>query len=169
MGLFGFVGKLAGKVARFGLSRLTHGASDKVLAVLKSRGAAKPGLKSPRLDTTQKQALMEKLGDLAPRVQNSTIYTDALAGGATMGTYRKRMPGRRKRARQVLEGAPVGRPSVAAGVPRRRHRRSTGRGRELSPGMRQRATLMQALAAEWRAAGGREGTGQTFFEWKRGR
>jgi len=77
MGLFSFVGKAIGKIAKTGLSIVTHGVSDKVLAVLKSRGDAKAAAAREQ-QTLQQLALAEKIRPLQARVRTtSTIIDDA--------------------------------------------------------------------------------------------
>jgi len=104
MGLFGGILKVVGKVAKAGLSVATRGVSDKVLAVLKSKGAAKQVAASPDL-TAQQMALVEKLKPLSPKTKNTEqvlrdVSQRVLYGGGGGGSStRKRMPkGYRKRS-----------------------------------------------------------------------
>jgi len=97
MGLFGGILKVVGKVAKAGLSVATRGVSDKVLAVLKSKGAAKQVAASPDL-TAQQMALVEKLKPLSPKTKNTEqvlrdVSQRVLYGGGGGGSStRKRMP-----------------------------------------------------------------------------
>lgn len=95
MGLFGFIKKAVGRVAKAGLSIATHGASDKALKLFK--GSA--GSKSPR----QHEALVAKVTAPAPRTSRteSTVPGWGFARdgyGAERET--KRMPGKPKAARR---------------------------------------------------------------------
>jgi hypothetical protein len=165
MGLFGKLfkgaGKLLGGVARAGLSVATHGASDKVLGVLKGLGRSKAS-GSPRREqlTMQQQALLNKVAEpLAPRVKITALQQAAEAGNEQYGSYGpKRSAYTRPSAARKAYVAPQAPKSSRVGT-----------GRRLSPAMQARANKMRQLAAQWRAAGGREGTGATFFEWKRGK
>lgn len=187
MGLFSFVGKALGKVAKAGLSALTHGASDKVLKVLKGTGGTtKNTAFGSNASPAQEQALVAKLTPFKPHVVNTTRVIQAAASGVNTYSGKKRMPGKRKAA--LSPEAALRREELAflrtpAGaaykkqqrVYRAREKRDQGGSgaprtrRKLSAGMAVMANRMKALAAEWRGLGGQAGTGQTFFEWKRGR
>jgi len=168
MGLFGgifkAVKKVAGGALRVAASKLTGGVSDVVLSKLKSAGKARaqPAAVAP---TEQKAALVNKVlqGVGGPRVSVATVNRvhDRAIGYTGSGTERptpKRMPGRRKIGRRQMLPAPA-KPAA----------RAAPAARGLSPAMRAQVAKTQQLAAQWRAAGGKEGTGQDFFSWKRGK
>jgi hypothetical protein len=161
--LFKAGGKLLGGLARTGLSVATHGASDKVLSLLKKSGGGKAaGTPQREQLTTQQQALLNKVAEpLAPKVKQTTLYQAAQAGNAQYGSYGPKRSAytRRSAARSAQE------PRQATKSPRK----ASGTGRTISPAMRARANQMRALAAQWRGLGGKEGTGLSFFAWKKGR
>lgn len=94
MGLFGFIGKVAGKVAKAGLSVATKGLSDKVFSALKGKGAKPAATKQTAAPTIQNQALMAKLG--APVVKLS--QTEAGEGGYVASALRRRRSRKRRKA-----------------------------------------------------------------------
>lgn len=96
MSLFGGIFKAVTKVARAGLSVATHGASEKILSVVKKLGAAKQIANTPDL-TAQQQALVNKLGPpLSPTTKRTEVYLGDLRTRVNEGGT-KRMPGRAKR------------------------------------------------------------------------
>jgi len=71
MGLFSFVGKALGKVAKAGLSVATKGLSDKVFSALKGKGQ-KPGPSKPAAYASmQNQALLAKIGAPVPKLSRT--------------------------------------------------------------------------------------------------
>lgn len=98
MGLFSGIGKLVGKVAKFAASRVTGGASDALLSVLKSRGQRPRDLE--KMSPAKRDALIAKLGpEVAPSLSKQrTVYNAALADDGMIGSYG---PGE-KRARKYL-------------------------------------------------------------------
>jgi hypothetical protein len=103
--LFGGIFKAVGKVARAGLSVVTHGASEKILATVKKLGAAKQIANTPDL-TAQQQALVNKLGPpLSPTTKRTEVYLGDLQARVNEGG--KKMPGRAKKKPKPYVGAPV--------------------------------------------------------------
>jgi hypothetical protein len=76
MGLFGFVKRAVGKVAKFGLGQLTGGASDIAFKALEQRGKRKKTLAGGlKLKTNQQEALENKLfegSSQQPRLSRTT-------------------------------------------------------------------------------------------------
>lgn len=188
MGLFGFLKKAVGKVAKAGLSIVTHGASDKVLKAIK----ASAGSKSPR----QQEALIAKLEPVAPRTKNTERHipgwgfaSDGYGGGKRARTYGKRRAAGGKgswRSTGAVEldasGAPTGREwfnatgeqdfeapgeyrPVRAGKARRMGRKRARRpaaartGRKAPKG----GLNLKALSTAWKAAG-KPGTWQGWIK-----
>lgn len=156
MGLFGFIGK----IAKAGLSVATRGASDVVLKQLKAIGASKKG---NARQTTAAQAMAARA---LPSVKITTHSVRSALEGAAAGngspgdtTTKTIIMGRTPRVKAARRRR--------ASVRRKGKRKSTGRKAPAS--FAAFAAKSKQLAAEWRAAGGKEGTGQTFFEWKRGK
>jgi len=91
MGLFGFVKKGLGHIARFGASKVTMGLSEKVLSKLKSAGKAKAMAKAiaARTAATNQQAVA------ALKLAPTAIYGDSLRRA------------RSKRIRRDLMEAPI--------------------------------------------------------------
>lgn len=183
MGLFGFVKKVAGKVLKTGLSVATRGVSDKVLSAFKAMNQQK---RAARIQTLADKTLALKF---TPRVKNTeqtarNIVIGATRSGGQVGDTRTRttiegggraIPGggsrksRRGAARQGTRRRRATRtrqPMATAAAPR-----ATGvRAKRAAPAsFAKHAARARELAAEWRAAGGKEGTGMGFFEWKRGK
>lgn len=186
MSIFSKIGKLVGKVGKVGLGVVTHGVSDKVLNALKAYGAQK---KRNALLTRAAEAVALRH---APETKSTTRYARAALITATraagsMGNSRDRtdidagnaLPGSggagtRRRARRTRMVQPRGSrrrsaPVLKAARPKRTKKARGGAKRSAPAAFAQFAAKAKALAAEWRAAGGKEGTGQTFFEWKRGK
>jgi hypothetical protein len=187
VGLFGFVGKALGKVAKAGLSVVTGGKSDVVLKLLKGRGQTS---KHPVFDSNQSlpqdQALMAKLG-ISPSVKNTERYLEsAQAGVSQYGSYKKpkKKGAKTKWSKRALEDAltqlqqPTG-PWRESGTTRRPAPPRLGGYKappKLAPSKAKikrapnaQAQKMAALGAAFRAAGGKAGTGMDFFSWKAGK
>lgn len=149
MGFFGFIGKALGKVAKAGLSTITHGASDQVIKVLKGRGVEKQVLaKGPSAPATNNEvATVRKLLPavrLSPDAALNSIGSAIQNRVAGVQGYSKR-PGKGsgfKAKTKLLR---------ASSAPKRAKAKGTGRAR--APGMVAQQNRMKALAAEWRAAG----------------
>lgn len=186
MSIFSKLGKLVGKVGKLGLGVVTHGVSDKVLNALKAMNAQK---KRNALLTRAAEAVAIRH---APETKSTTRYAraaliTATRAAGTMGNTRDRtdidagnaLPGSRstrtvRRARKpglVQPRSARRRRKAPAPVLKRKPARKARAGakRAAPAAFAQFAAKAKALAAEWRAAGGKEGTGQTFFEWKRGK
>jgi len=186
MSIFKKLGKLVGKVGKIGLGVVTHGVSDKVLNALKAMNAQK---KRNALLTRAAEAVALRH---APETKSTTRYAraaliTATRAAGTMGNTRDRtdidagnaLPGSsgtrtRRRTRKSGMVQPRGArrrsaPVLKAARPKRARKARSGAKRTAPAAFAQFAAKAKALAAEWRAAGGKEGTGQTFFEWKRGK
>jgi len=184
--IFKKLGKLVGKVGKIGLGVVTHGVSDKVLNALKAMNAQK---KRNAMLTRAAEAIAIRH---APETKSTTRYARAALITATraagsMGNSRDRtdidggnaLPGssgsgarRRARKTRLVQPRGTGRrrtPVLKAARPKRSKKAGGGAKRKAPAAFAQFAAKAKALAAEWRAAGGKEGTGQTFFEWKRGK
>lgn len=185
MSLFGKIAKGLIGVAKVGLGVVTHGVSDKVLGALKALNLQK---KQNYAETGAAQALALKH---APQTKSTATYARdtlirATRGGGSTGDSRSRTtvdasPGqsgavgrdtratrrttrRRKPQRRAAGPArPVARKAAT-------NRAAPARTKRVAPASFAKfAQRSKELAAQWRAAGGKEGTGQTFFEWKRGK
>jgi len=186
--IFKKLGKLVGRVGKLGLGVVTHGVSDKVLNALKAMNAQK---KRNALLTRASEAIALRH---APETKSTTRYARAALITATraagsMGNSRDRtdidagnaLPGsgssgtrtvRRARKSRMVQPRSTGRRrrATAPVLKRKPARKARGGAKRAAPAaFAQFAAKAKALAAEWRAAGGKEGTGQTFFEWKRGK
>lgn len=167
MGLFSFAGKLIKGAA----SVLTHGLSDKAINAARAVIGGKPkqanAVSYQGPSTAQETALLAKLGP-APKPRVTMGVTEGWGFGKTQKGARA-VSGKRRRPRQLA----AERADAAAAETRRSpaRARSTGKTskRALPPALRAYAARSAQLAAEWRAAGGLQGTGQKFFDWKRGR
>lgn len=183
MSIFKKLGKLAGKIAKAGLSVATRGVSDKVLNALKAVGAQK------KANATLTRAAEAMALRHAPETKSTTTYarsalihatraagtmgdtknrTPIDSGNALPGGRSARAPGRARKARRAGPRA-AGRRSAAARAKAPRRKAAGGAKRKAPAGFAVYAQRAKQLAGEWRAAGGKEGTGQTFFEWKRGK
>lgn len=185
MGLFGFVKKVGGKILKAGLSVATRGVSDKVLAGLKglniqkkkkamlTRSAEAMALKhlpTTKSTTTYARDLLERASRGAGSAGDERSRTD-IDGSALPGAGKsRRAPSRRKRAsaRRAARPAVVAKRS-ARPKSRPAKPRTAGTGRKAPESFAKYAQRAKELAAEWRAAGGKEGTGKGFFEWKKGK
>jgi len=121
MGFFSFVGKALGKVAKAGLSAATHGASDKVLSLFKSRGN-KPGPTKPTVNASmQNQALLAKIGAPVPklsRTESGSSMPTSSGAGSTGKRKRKASTGaKRSTPKGGLDLAAIGKLYQAAGKP----------------------------------------------------
>lgn len=102
MGLFGFVGKALGKVAKAGLSVATKGLSDKVFSALKGSGKKPTATKPTVTPNIQNQALMAKLG--APVLKLS--QTEAAGGDyVRAAATKKRKKPKKAKAPKASSGA----------------------------------------------------------------
>lgn len=135
MGLFGFVGKALGKVAKAGLSVATKGLSDKVFSALKGKGNKPTATKPTATPTMQNQALMAKLG--APVVKLS--QTEAGEGGYVASALRRRGTRRRSAKKAPRSSSSTKRRPPTGGLD------------------------LKALSASWRAAG-KPGTWQSWIQ-----
>lgn len=186
MSIFKKLGKLVGKVGKIGLGVVTHGVSDKVLGALKGIAAQK------KQNATLTRAAEAMALRHAPMTKNTTQYARsalvyATRAAGSMGDTRNRTPidagnalpggrsaGTRKRTRKaggVRRVSPGRIRSASVKVARTRKPRAvrSGAKRTAPASFAKFAQRAKELAAEWRAAGGKEGTGQSFFEWKRGK
>jgi len=77
VGLFSGIGKLVGKVGKFALSQATHGVSDKVLGILKSRGQKPRDLE--KMSPAKREALIAKV------MQPTAVFGDDRMVGGDMG------------------------------------------------------------------------------------
>lgn len=146
MGLFSALGKVVGKVAQVGLSKVTHGLSDQVLKQLKGRGAAKP-LRN-KLSGIQQEALVNKLAPMSPRVvRTETVLADAASNNASW----MRGPALRKRraGKPRLMSRATATPRAAPRKPRGATKAKRGGGRRPPPG----GLDLKAMGAQYRAAG----------------
>lgn len=127
MGLFGFVKKAIGKVAKAGLSVVTKGASDKIFSALKGKGAAKPAAKQAYggITTNQTQAAVAKV--TTPKKNTTAVIKQAT------GVKKKAAPKRKKAAAPKVKTAKVKKVS---------NRKPPKGGLNL-----------KAMSAKWRAAG----------------
>lgn len=180
MGLFGGLFKIAKKVvgtgAKMVASKLTGGASDIVLKKLKGTGQLKATTAKTGMPTTeQERALVNKAfpDQLNPSIKQTEYIIDEAGQRAGVIAKRRGATGKARRTMkprysdQHLEEAYAAgwRPAPAKKAPKKKAPKKTkGTGKTTS-----QAQKMKALAAEWRAAGGQQGTGQTFFAWKAGR
>lgn len=162
MGLFGFLGKAIGKVAKVGLSAVTHGVSDKVLGVAGSVLHKQRRVSMPL--TAQNAAALLKSN---PRTISTTSYMRGTPGMTGSRPRRKKRSRSRSKARTKRTLAPT--PARPSRTRQKRTKRSSSSPRKLPAALNAQAQKTKQLAADWRALGGRAGTGQTFFEWKRGR
>lgn len=162
MGLFGFIGKAVGKVAKAGLSVATRGVSDKVLAVLKSSTQGK----KLKVGMTRADQLLAAKYSPSVRTTESgshTLLKSAAAGGHKFGTYSQKDPPatnerpgkRRPRNRPATAGA-----SSARAKPRRspaRARSAPKRALVAKPKGRRAPPTggldLKGLSQSWRAAG----------------
>lgn len=114
MGLFGFVKRAVGRIAKAAASKLTGGASDIVLSKLKRVGAVtKNKTMGSHLSPAQEQALVAKLTTVTPSLKNTTtLIGNAGAGAGTYGRYaKKKMPGGKKKPPSYYQA--VGGPMTA--------------------------------------------------------
>jgi hypothetical protein len=184
--IFKKLGKLVGKVGKLGLGVVTHGVSDKVLNALKAMNAQKkrnalltraaeavairhaPETKST---TRYARAALITATRAAGSMGNSRDRTDIDAGNALPGSGGTRTVRRARKSGMVQPRSSRRRRKAPLPVLKRKPaRKARGGAKRAAPAaFAQFAAKAKALAAEWRAAGGKEGTGQTFFEWKRGK
>lgn len=163
MGLFSFAGKLIKGAA----SVLTHGLSDKAINAARAVIGGKPkqanavSFQGP--STAQETALLAKLGP-APKPRVSMGVTEGWGFGKTQKG--SRAVGKRRPRRAPQYEAPVA--EMRRSPAKARSNGKTTK-RALPPALRAYAQRSAQLAAEWRAAGGLQGTGMKFFDWKRGR
>jgi hypothetical protein len=138
MGLFGFIGKAVGKIARAGLSVATHGLSDKVIngarAVLGAKPKAANMVPYAGTSTAQERALMNKIGTLTPRVR----VTERSEGWS----FKSKPAYKTKRRTRTPRIAPQRAIRPAAASKPRGTRKPPSGGLDLS-----------AMAAAWKAAG----------------
>lgn len=184
MGLFGGIFKVAkkavGGVAKAALSRATGGVSDIVLKKLKGRGQVRQvTAKRGHQATMQEQALVNKVfpDDFSPNLKQTETVLDRVGARAATPGYSKADLGTRKRRkaagkakRAALTDADIVRiygkdPVTGRKVARTVKPKKAAKTKRTTP----QGQKMKQLAAQWRAMGGQAGTGQTFFEWKRGR
>lgn len=183
MGLFGFVGKALGKIAKVGVGLVKKGAS-----------AATGGISDVVLDETKKflnpgpgrvlkAAALDGQANLAPRIKVTERAEGWNFSPTAYGGYKRgRAMGKPRAATMGAPYAPVraapkpkkkaaSKPKAAPVLQAQRARTSTKpkATRTLPPALRAAAEKSKALAAQWRALGGQQGTGQTFFAWKVGR
>lgn len=149
MGLFGGLFKVVGKVAKAGLSVATKGISDKVFAVLKSRGSARQVQHTPDV-TQQQQAVIEKWRGIAPNVKTTTV----------LAAVKKRQPPKVARAMKQRVQYMADEPDQGEPPPRRRRKPPKAlRPRRKPP---TGGLDLRALSASWKAAG-KPGTWQGWI------
>jgi len=151
MGLFGFVKKAIGKVAKSGLSVVTKGASDKIFSALKGKGNAKAAAKQAYggITTNQTQAQIAKVAKPAKS-------TTAVIKQAT-GVKRKAKK-RKKAAADPYRSAQ--REPTRAKAPRVK----TAKVKKVSNRKPPKGGLnLKAMSAKWRAAGS-PGTWQQWIK-----
>jgi len=158
MGLFGFVKKAVGKVAKAGLSVVTRGLSDKAFKVLKDVGQAKQAAKQAATNQVTMQAYA-RMAKLTPKVQITKTPSAVKLALRPMGA--KAAPKRRKSYRAPKrdgggEWSSKGAYDEAVRQRAAKKRRKTGAtkvkrssGRTPPKG----GLDLKAIAAKWRAAG----------------
>lgn len=96
MGLFGFVKKAIGKVAKAGLSSVTGGVSDMLLSNLKQKGQQKQAAKAAaaKIATNQNLAQMYKVTPsvVSPQAQMEKMGIGIRVGGAKPKAKKRRAP-----------------------------------------------------------------------------
>lgn len=132
MGLFGFVKKAVGKVAKTGLSVVTKGLSDKVLSALKSTGQAKQAAKqaAAQVATQQRLAMLTKVSPSMAKApaQKVTLALRPLTGKKAPAKKRKKAAPKAKAVKKTsgakrtppkggLDLAAIARQWKAAGKP----------------------------------------------------
>ena len=165
MGLFSFVGKalkgvgkLAAPVLRAAANKATGGLSESILKKLKGNPAKMSG--------PQVEVLLEK--NRPPRTISTERGNEGWGYGkqpsAKVRRAVKRKPAQSRPERpRMPPKARTARRATPAKAPAAKKRRKA------PASFAKFAQRSKELAAEWRAAGGKEGTGQSFFDWKRGR
>lgn len=103
MGLFSFIGKALGSVAKAGLGVVTGGISDKVFSALKASGAAKAAAKAAEAEqlTNQRLALAVKIN---PGVSGESTIIKSLRmkdGAINFGASKPRKKAKRKKAKMA--------------------------------------------------------------------
>lgn len=144
MGFFSFVGKALGKVAKAGLSVVTHGVSDKVLSAAKSLGTAKQMATSAagNLQTLKQQVAIQKATQ-APAGANpvgSQTAKAVLKKITSTAPPAKKFSAAQKKALKY-------RPKIVKA--KKPKRRDVGTGRKPPKG----GLDLARMAADWRAAG----------------
>lgn len=130
MGLFKFVGKALGTIAKAGLSAVTHGVSDKVFSALKSAGQAKQAAKMVAAQQVTNQRLAAAV-KIEPRVApESTLKKAVTLKGPILFDDK---PARKRSTRKRKAAAPKA--------------KRTGSGRKPPKG----GLDFKAMAVQWRA------------------
>jgi hypothetical protein len=160
MGLFSNIGKVLGGIAKAGLSVATHGVSDKIISGVKGLTARNP--KPPKTDALTEQNMLASLKYNLPLKASRTEARQGEGWNFATAGKRARARGKPKPRSARIASAALSAVAPTPGTPRRRRAPT-------SPAMNAQAQKIKALAAEWRALGGRDGTGLSFFDWKRGR
>jgi len=157
MGLFSFVGKAIGAVARQGLSLVTQGASEKVLNLLK-KVKGRPPVKAAlaAAPTAQIQAFAAKNQVTVPRLSQTESHSSG-EGWEFRAKQGKSMGKRKSRPRELLYEAevPVSDPPARAKV-----KVATSSGKKTAAGPKKQTRSARQYAA-WKAAG----KPSTFFDW----
>ena len=146
MGLFSFVGKAIGKVAKTALSTVTHGVSDKVLTAAKSLGIRNPVKKKAlgKLTTSKDQAMLAKYSQYAPptpKTVSTTLYTIT----DTTPPKRGSIGTRKKASRKVKKSL-----SAIRATPKRKRRDVPSSGTRKPP---KGGLDLKTMAKQWAAAG----------------
>jgi len=154
VGLFKFVGKALGTVAKMGLSVATKGLSDKVFSALKSSGQAKQAAKMIAAQQVTNQRLAQAV-KIEPRVAPEATIARAVK---TKGAILKGFPGgsdapkRRRRKKK------------AAGTTAKRAKATTGAKRKPPKG----GLDFRAMAVQWRAHDKMyDGRKVSWLEWQK--
>lgn len=145
MGLFGFIKKAIGTVAKAGLSVVTHGVSDKVISSLKSKGIATT--KAANQLITDKAAA--QIGKLVPQVTRTAQAAAPIIRAiddnkVTVKAVKRSTPAKRKAA-AAKKAAP----------------RKTSSGAKRTPP--KGGLDLAAIARAWRKAG-KPGTWQGYIK-----
>lgn len=163
MGLFGGIFKLGGKILKAAASKVTHGASDQVLKVLKGRGQVKQVLaKGPAMPATNNEVAtvrkllpVQRLPGLGSEnaVLNSTGALAKVPGYKGKAGWKGKSKSKAGRSAPAVAAPSFSLSSARTGSTRKSSASSSKPKKSLPPALRARANRMRQLAAEWRAAG----------------
>lgn len=154
MGLFGFVKKAVGKVAKAGLSVVTRGLSDKAFKVLKDVGQAKQAAKQAATNQVTMQAYA-RMAKLTPKVQITKTPSAVKLALRPMGAKAAPKPRKRRKA----SADPY---RSAQRTPKRRKAAAprSSSGKRVPP---KGGLDLAAIARQWRAAG-KPGSWQAYIK-----